>query len=32
MFDNIEKAIRGCYKIIIEEERYGSGLLIGMDY
>lgn len=32
MFANIEKAIRSYYKIVIKEERYGSGLLIGMDF
>lgn len=32
VFENIEKAIRDCYRIVIEEERYGSGLLIGLDY
>lgn len=32
MFENIEKAIRKCYSLVIEEERYGSGLLIGMNF
>lgn len=32
MFNNIEKLIRGCYKLEIEEERYGNGLLLGLDY
>lgn len=32
MFDNIEKAIRSCHKIIIKEERYENEFLLGMDY
>ncbi len=32
MFQNIETVIRDYYTITIEEERYGSALLIGMDY
>lgn len=32
VFENIEKVLRSCYSIVIEEERYGGGFLIGMDY
>lgn len=31
MFENIEKIIRGCGNLYIEEEKYGSGLLAGFD-
>lgn len=31
MFENIERIIRGCGKLYIEEEKYGSGLLAGFD-
>ena len=32
MFDNIEKVIRDGGILTIEEERYGSGLLLGFDF
>jgi len=32
MFENIEKLIRECHQLTMEEERYGDKLLIGMDY
>lgn len=32
MFENIEKIIRSCGVLCIEEERYGSRLLAGFDF
>lgn len=32
MFQNIEILIRKCYTLVIQEERYGDGILIGLDY
>ena len=32
MFENIEKVIRRCGILHIEEEKYGSGLLAGFDF
>ncbi|MBA4688591.1 MAG: hypothetical protein H2184_15675 [Candidatus Galacturonibacter soehngenii] len=32
MYHNIEKLVRSCYTLVIQEERYGDGILIGLDY
>jgi hypothetical protein len=32
VFNNIEVLVRKCFKLLVEEERYGNGILLGLDY
>lgn|GEM_PF-6656145 len=32
MFNNIEVLVRKCFKLLVEEVRYGNGILLGLDY
>lgn len=32
MFTNIEVLVRTCFKLVVEEVRYGNGIFLGLDY